>query len=413
MQNLVGWSPHPGQRAFLGARHPIRVLACGRRWGKTEVCAADTVLAMRDDGPGSQRHIVIAPTADQAAILFDRVVELAAAQPELVFPRVTKHPHLTAQVGEHRVVARSAVIGRALRGHGATHLIVDEAAFVPEAVITEVAMPMLATTNGRLTLISTPSGRNFFWRMFRMADTDPQIWARRAPSSESPRVSPAFLDLQRRLISDRAFRTEYLAEFLDSGGQVFSSETLERCLVEELPRLPDPGIFAAGVDWGRHHDATAVVVLEGSRRGANLVHLERMVGVGWSRQIERVVELLRAWRVRNAAIDQTGIGSMPTEMVSRIADVRVHEVSFSAHLKEGLIGDLALMVETGKIKWRPCPDLHRELEFFEVEVESSGRRRYGAPPGMHDDLVIALALAVRALHPGSVGSLQVAGARLL
>ena len=33
------WKPHPGQLAFLEAKAKTKVLACGRRWGKTDACA--------------------------------------------------------------------------------------------------------------------------------------------------------------------------------------------------------------------------------------------------------------------------------------------------------------------------------------------------------------------------------------
>lgn len=40
LREIAGlWKPHRGQREFLLAKAPYRALACGRRWGKTDVCA--------------------------------------------------------------------------------------------------------------------------------------------------------------------------------------------------------------------------------------------------------------------------------------------------------------------------------------------------------------------------------------
>jgi hypothetical protein len=43
---LDTWTAHPGQLAFLESTAKIKVLACGRRWGKTDACAAAIVASM-------------------------------------------------------------------------------------------------------------------------------------------------------------------------------------------------------------------------------------------------------------------------------------------------------------------------------------------------------------------------------
>lgn len=155
------WLPHDGQRSFLENPSKIKVLACGRRWGKTDACAAQIAAAFQEGAP--TKALIIAPTLDQARLLFDRVVEMAESfTPPPVPPRLSlrenkggrpemkirrsPYPHL--RFGEHTVMARSGHLGRALRGNEATHIVIDEAAFLPEETITEIAMPMLATTSG-------------------------------------------------------------------------------------------------------------------------------------------------------------------------------------------------------------------------------------------------------------------------
>ena len=49
--------------------------------------------------------------------------------------------------------------GKHLRGHGANAVIVDEAAFLPESVISEAIAPMLADVGGTMILASTPGLR--------------------------------------------------------------------------------------------------------------------------------------------------------------------------------------------------------------------------------------------------------------
>ena len=68
---LWRWIPHPTQREWLLDEHPVKVAACGRRWGKTEAAAVDaaTYALCR---PGSVQMIV-SPTYDQSKLIFDTV----------------------------------------------------------------------------------------------------------------------------------------------------------------------------------------------------------------------------------------------------------------------------------------------------------------------------------------------------
>ena len=160
------WQPHAGQRGFLEASGRLKVLACGRRWGKTSACAALVARALCGEVPA--KVLIVAPTLDQARILFDRVLEFAGKLfGSEVVAKYSPYPRL--EFGGHEVVARSGHSPRSLRGHEATHIIVDEAAFVPGSLVPDTLLPMLATTGGEMTLISTPNGFNGFWRMFEFA----------------------------------------------------------------------------------------------------------------------------------------------------------------------------------------------------------------------------------------------------
>jgi len=65
----------------------------------------------------------------------------------------------------------------------------------------------------------------------------------------------------------------------------------------------------------------------------------------------------------------------------------------TASSKGPLIEALALALERGELAILPDPALVGELNAYRLERLPSGRFRYGAPPGEHDDCVIALALA--------------------
>jgi len=385
------------------------VLACGRRWGKTEACAAAILLEIL--GSSSSKQLILAPTLDQAAILFHRVVEFA----EALFPgevSTRKSPYPSLRIGDHVVWARSGHVGRSLRGQGATHIVVDEAAYVPEELITEIALPMLATTHGRLTLLSTPFGKNHFWRLFRRgADGQENFWSRTAPSWESPYVNADFLALQEELISERAYAVEYGAEFMDSAGAVFLTEELEAATMRTLPELEVDSV-CIGVDFGKYDDYSAVVVVQGNRDGANVIHCEKHRRENWEVLVQRIADVVNRYPTARVICDETGTGDAVMALLRpQMPKHRLEGLVFTPATKTGLIDSLSMMFNRRTIRMNPNLDLLRELQHFEVTHRASGHLRMEAVAGYHDDLVIALALAVHGLVAPYHLSIAVAGKR--
>ena len=66
--------------------------------------------------------------------------------------------------------------------------------------------------------------------------------------------------------------------------------------------------------------------------------------------------------------------------------------------KTHLVGALLVALETERLKFAPglklVPALEAELRDFRVKITAAANQTYGAKSGQHDDLVIAVALAV-------------------
>jgi phage FluMu gp28-like protein len=398
-----GWRPHLGQQAFLSSRAPVRVLACGRRWGKTEVIAAEIARVLLT---GAARQVLlVAPSQEQAMLGFERTLEFlhrAGAR-----PTVRRTPAPTLALGDARLWARSAARGGMfLRGRKAHLIIVDEAAYVPEAVVAEVLTPMLADTGGRLALISTPRGKNYFYRYYLQGQEDGiRVWSLRSPSWHNPLLSPTVLQMQASMVTQRQYQIEYGAAFLDAAGQVFRTEWVDRAL---LLRLPAEGLTVAGVDWARYRDYTALAVLQGARDGAKLLAVRRWQGLSWAEQAEAVAAHLRLHAPARILCDRTGVGDPLLETLQREFP-HAEGVAFTQALKQSLIENLALMLEQARLQLMPDPELLRELYHFEATPTARGIRLEGAT-GVHDDLVIALALAAWALPTAPAGAIRTSGA---
>lgn len=396
----AGWTPHAGQLEFLFSKARFRILACGRRWGKTDAAAAD--IAIRVASTRSSRQLAVAPTLEQARLVFDRIAWMLAALGVAFTSVLSPHPtHRVLRDGPngkqevHVVDARSGNEPRFLRGRGADHVLIDEAAFVHESLITEVAMPMLAASGGRMSLVSTPFGRNAFYRYFRLGEEGhPEFWSRRSPSAENPAVDKAYLSLQREMISERAYRTEYEAEFCDSLATVFPRRAIEDALSVEPVR---GGAVVLGVDWARYKDYTAYVALRGSRSRAEVVECGRWIHASWSESVSRITEIAGRHEAGVVCCDATGGGDVVTEQLSEAARrFTVLPFEFTARSKPQLIESLVWALEQGRIRLLPSADLIRELEHYEATRSEAGIR-YSGSGGCHDDLVCALALANHAI----------------
>jgi hypothetical protein len=94
---------------------------------------------------------------------------------------------------------------RSLRGRGLNYVVVDEAAFCDEEVWTQSLLPALADQKGRALLISTPNGRNWFWKLANWAHYDETgLWEyRHWPSFLNPLMDAQEMELMRRVCDPR------------------------------------------------------------------------------------------------------------------------------------------------------------------------------------------------------------------
>jgi hypothetical protein len=274
------------------------------------------------------------------------------------------------------------------RSRGYDLIVVDEAGLVRnlETIWRENLIPALLDRRGRAVLAGTPKGKGDFWRIHQTALDDPRWATIRRSTSDNPRLDPADIALLRSAMTERAARQELDAEFLDDGGAVFRNV---RSCVGTIARSGEAAII--GVDWGRYEDATVFAALDPQTRC--VVDVERLVDVDFATQRRA---LLAFWQ-RNGSgaviAEANSIGAPNIEELQR-AGLPVQAFTTTIASKPLLIDTLALALEQRTITLPALEWLLNELEMYSVDISASGRARYSAPEGCHDDGVIALALAV-------------------
>ncbi len=383
-------TPHPGQAQVLDSPARFKVVACGRRWGKTEL-GKTTIL--HEAWINNKRCWWLTPTAKMADQTWRDLKTSIASLKNL---RISETERRIDFPEGGMIALRSAHNPDNLRGEGLDLVLLDEAAFMQSQVWAAVVRPMLVTTRGRALFLSTPNGSNWFRQLTDLgADPLQPEWETfHFPTADSPLVPAAELEEIRRVTADHVFKAEYEAQFQSGGGQVFRNIDAAIAADAATPPQPRPDhTYVAGVDWGRSHDYTAIAVLDAT--DGVMVALERFNQIGWDLQRGRLQAIVEHWQPSVIWAEANSIGEPNIEALIR-AGLPVRPFMTTSKTKPPLIESLALAIERGDLRLLDDPVLRSELENFSLQPLPGGSFRYTAPPGAHDDTVISTALAWRA-----------------
>lgn len=390
--------PHPGQVPVVESKARFKVLNCGRRWGKTKI----GVKSMLDVAKTKDNSLVwwVAPTY--------RVVKRGYRETLKQLPKdyLTHEPPPDSNFDSGRpVVLRlknganiefySAERPAGMLGEGVDFVVQDEAASTPSMVWEQIIRPTLADKLGGAMLISTPRGRNWFYKRWLNGqdpdDPDWESWTR--PSYTNPYLKATEIEALRRELPSLLFSQEVEAKFLAAGSSVFRfgdhamqlDQVLENNLVEGV--APEGQVFL-GVDLAKTTDYT---VFYGARDldGRN-VYYERLNMVSWPEQKRRLARAVRTIRKAGAenvtlVMDSTGVGDPIQEDMEELG-YDVIPINFTG-TKNKMVVLLAKDLEENKSFI--LDERVEEFEAYAMDMTPSGRITYGAPEGEHDDVVSA------------------------
>ena len=380
----IKYTPHTGQGAFHESKARFRILAAGRRFGKTQAACYEAVQRAIIQ-PGAVVWIV-APIFGQAMISWRMIRQF------MPLPLV-KDYHLTEKYVELKngstIWIKSGDNPDNLRGEGLDFLVVDEASMIHEDVWQEALRPALADKQGSAVIISTPKAHNWFFDLWTRGQdpeyTDYQSW--RLPTAANPYILPEEIEEAKRTLPELVFRQEFMAEFLDDIGAVFRG--IHRCIRGAL-RDPTPGeSYIMGCDLAKYSDFTVISVMTQS---GDLVAFDRFNKIDWAFQMERIKNLAQKYNNAKVYVDSTGVGDPIFENLKR-SGLNIEGYRFTNESKKQLVEGLSLAIEQEKIHFPDIPELIHELSIFGYSLTNSGTITFNAPGNYHDDCVISLALA--------------------
>lgn len=388
--------PHLGQRTILNSHAHFRVVACGRRWGKTELGK----IAIIENAIRAHRCWWLSPTQDMAEQVWrDLKFSLNAVQGIAI----SESEHRIDFPNGGMIAVRSTYTPMYLRGAGLHFVVLDEAAFMTPDVWSQVVEPMLLEREGGALFLSSPNGLNWFWDVYRLGlnGTKPRKRSWRSfhfTSYENPLIDPEELDTIKLNTPERTWREEYLSEFIADGGTVFRG--VREAATAILRLHPTEGRrYIAGLDWARDNDYTCIVVIDADSR--EMVAIDRFHEVSWAVQRERVKLMYDTWKPVAIWAEANAIGSPNIEAL-QAEDLPVRSFTTTAQSKPPLIEALVLALERRELKLLPDEVLLGELIAYRMERLPGGGYRYSAPAGGHDDTVIGTALAWHGVLHGTI-----------
>lgn len=394
------WTPHPLQREILQSDTRFRVVPAGRRFGKTRMLRGDAV----EHAVGTADVLVwlVFPSHDDARELgFEPVLRaLPASLIAGAKDDQKRSPPREIRLENGSRLSFRSMTGK-LRGRGVDYVGVDEAGndAAPVDMWTAQLRPSLSGTLGRALIAGTPNGKGWFYEAYERGE-DPAYseWASwQASTFENPHIDDAEVEEAERTLPERVYRQEYLAEFVADEGTVFGDVRERNTRPYALDAVDGTPPYSTGVDLARASNYLVATTLDAD---GMLVDFDRSRGGSWAAAGRRLVDYLDSYP-GVAYLDATRDNKVIEDVSREVSGVQVEPVRFTPQVKQDLIENLAARLETADIVLGDPDETDRlgtllsELSAFSYDTTPAGNVRYGAPDGMNDDTVDALALAAK------------------
>lgn len=323
--------------------------------------------------------------------VFAYITEFAGRYDKRLLKGASHRPPQRFEIPEFNsfVECKSIENVNSLLGEELDLVIFDEASRFSPQIYERYIAARLATRQGKLFSISTPFGKNWFYRNHLKADARFDF-----QSKDNPTFPAVEWTRAKERLPEMIFKQEYEAKFLDDAASVFRK--ISECISETLQDVQFGHSYVMGVDIGKVEDFTVITVMD---RGSNsVVYTDRFNKIDYPFQKSRILSVAQRYNNAKITIDSTAVGSPIKDDLER-AGAYIEDFQFSNKSKKELVEKLSIMLEQRAIRIPNDPILIDELESFGYRLTDSGNVIYSAPEGLHDDCVYSLALAVWGLSP--------------
>lgn len=265
---------HPAQLEIFQSPARFKVVAAGRRFGKTYLAAA---MLLTEALKSSTKDVAyVAPTFEMAKkILWNDLKELCK---DVTFS-VHENTCVLKLVNGRSIHLKGSDRYDSLRGVGYAFIVLDEYASMKREVWELALRPTLADVKGKALFIGTPDGKNHFYDLYSDGEEDDtgQWAAFQFNSTDNPFLDPEEVEMARKVMSSFAFRQEFEASFETAGAGLFKEEWFK--VVDEAPFKG--GFTFMAVDPAGFADIGAELALKNKRLDDTAIAIVTVAQEGW------------------------------------------------------------------------------------------------------------------------------------
>ena len=385
-----GFTPHPKQRELINgiiqSKCKYHIASIGRQFGKSLMGINLALYWAINHGPC--KILWISPVYSQTTKVHKELMQ-AIGGTNIVQNNNYSSNEIQLRNGS-TIMFRSAERYDNIRGLTLDYAIIDEAAFIKDDAYAEAIKPTLLVRGKKVLFISTPKGKNWFYNLYQLGLSPdyPNYKAYAGSSYDTPYIEREEIEDAKRTIPKNVFQQEYLAQFIDSGGEVFTD--IDK---NTFPTYtPAQGKVYCGIDLGKQEDYTVATFMD---QNGKVIDIYRNNKQEWTTMTQDIIALIRKWNA-TTMVEVNSIGDVIFEQIKRQWS-DTHPFVTSSKTKNEIIEGLILDFNNAEVNIPSkelFPPLYSELSVFTYEYNPKTRNiRYGHPAGLHDDTVISLAIA--------------------
>lgn len=396
--NVVGFTPHKDQRRVINeienGKAKYYVLTTGRQWGKT-MLGMNLILKWAITTPKST-NMWVSPVFSQSKKVMEQLTQAIVGTP--IVKSINKSELKIELINGSTIIFRAGEQENTLRGYTLDTLVVDEAAFLKENIWNQVLKQTVMVKGKKVLFISTPKGKNFLYSLHIRGLEEGQTTYKtmRGTSYDTPYISEEELLEAKKSLPEDVYKQEILAEFIDTGGEVFSNVD-NYCVLDKWKPIDKKNRrYYGGIDFGRQNDYTVLSIFDDE---GNLVFIYRERQKPWQQIVDDIVKHLITYDA-TAQAEVNSIGDVLFEQVKKKYPKMI-PFTTSQSSKQNIVEDLIYGLNEGQILL-PSKELYEplynELNTFTYTYNPKTRSiRYGAVDGAHDDTIMSVAIAYNTL----------------
>ena len=386
-KKLIGFTPHPKQReilySILKGKEKYHIVSVGRQFGKSLMGMNLALWWGVNNSPC--KILWVAPVYSQTTKVQKEIYK--SVQNTGLVKVCNFSDNIIELVNGSEIIFRSAERYDNIRGYTFDYGILDEAAFMKEQAWQEAIRPTLSVRGKKVLFLSTPKGKNWFYKMYNLGKggDNENYKSYRGSSFDTPFIDEKEILDAEKTLPRSIYEQEYLATFINDGGEVFTN-------IKTFSTYPQPeGQIYCGIDLGRQVDYSVALFMDSKGR---VIDTYRNNKSSWGEMVEDISKKINKYEAITL-VEVNSIGDVIYEQLKNKVK-SIYPFVTSNKSKQEIIEGLILDFNSDMIhipSQELFSPLYNELNTFTYQYSQKTRSiKYGAPEGLHDDCVMSLAL---------------------